>query len=731
MAKRIHLQINGCIQGVGFRPYVFKVAKQLALSGWIKNYAQGVIIEIQGHHADQFVQELTADLPSLVKIKSIQQTQLQPLAEENEFVILESETGILDTLAPPDMVTCQLCLHDLFDTGSRFHHYPFLNCTTCGPRMTILRRLPYDRHQTSMDSFPLCPACEQDYKNPDNRRHHAQGIACADCGPSLSNPIQQIIDDIRRGNIIALKGLGGYQLICDALNSSAVADLRQRKKRLYKPFAIMAANINAVHRIAEINLNEEKLLTSSAGPIVLLRKKFNCLAENIAPNLSTIGVMLPTTPLHHLIFSLGPPFLVVTSGNIQNSPLLADDAVAAQRFQEITDRIVSYNREIVLKMDDSVVQIIDQAPVFIRRARGYVPIPIELAEDIPPTLALGGYLKNTFCITRKNEAFLSQHIGDLNNGAVIKHFHESLEYWLKFLNVKPERIAYDLHPDFYTTHLATDYQLPSVGIQHHHAHLAAVAAEYQINYPCLGLALDGHGYGIDGQSWGGELLWLNHTEFQRLAHLHPLPMPGGNKAAREPWRMAAGILFILNKTAEISKRFSNQTESRLIEQILSTKINCPSTSSCGRLFDAAAALLGIQTHNHYQSQAAMELESLVTLPVTLNNGWSIQENTLNLLPLLSQLLEMDPVSGANLFHGTLISALTDWICFWAQAKQINTILLSGGCFSNKILSEGLLNSLQKKGLIPLTPLLAPPNDGGLSLGQAWIGARIPRISSCV
>lgn len=734
MVARKQIKISGRVQGVGFRPYVYHIAHVLKLSGWVKNAAFGVILEIQGESTSRFIPKLLSNLPALAKIDTIHISHLDIKVNEDQFTIIDSQLGQASTNFSPDVTICSLCLIELFDTKSRFYQYPFLNCTHCGPRLTITKQLPYDRCQTSMAIFPLCQACEHDYKNPSNRRYHAQPIACSQCGPQLSSPMNEIAHYIKQGRIIALKGLGGYQLICDARNETTIATLRLRKQRKDKPFAIMLLNLASINSIANYEKQEEILLTSPERPIVLLPQKPNTLPSNIAPGLSHIGVMLPYTPIHYLLFHalLGNPsghrwidehqstVLIVTSANPGESPILIDNEQSQIELRLIANQIISHDRNIVTRVDDSVLRVVNKAPVFIRRARGYVPTSIKLAHAIPTTLALGGYLKNTFCITRDDEAFLSQHIGDLTNKATRDFFHETLQYLINFLNVKPECIAHDMHPDFYTTFLASEYNLPTFAIQHHHAHLAAVAAEYHIQEPVLGLALDGHGYGLDGGIWGGELFLLNTNHAQRLGHLLPLPIPSGDKAARAPWHMGASMLHVLGLNQEIVKRFSNQPEVALLANLLQ-RIDTPVSSSCGRLFDAAAALLGVHTNTQYEGQAAMKLESLVTKPEIMADGWKIDMHGLSLLPLFKSLLNLDPIVGANLFHGTLIAALADLITAWSREKHINTVLLSGGCFLNKILAEGLITMLAKSQIKALLPKLAPPNDGGIALGQAWIG----------
>lgn len=733
---RVQISIQGRVQGVGFRPCVYKLAQQLGLTGFIQNNSSGVLIEIQGECLSEFIPKLKERLPPLAKINNIQLISLPTNSNETAFKILDSQQGKVNTIITPDACICPECLEELFDPNSRYYRYPFLNCTNCGPRFTITRNLPYDRSQTSMSQFPLCQSCQSDYLNPDNRRYHAQPTACIACGPQLSVSVNEITQRILEGEIIALKGLGGYQLICDARNEEAISKLRIRKNRESKPFALMVANTESAERLVAVSSKAKLVLESKERPIVLLRKRETSLPDVIAPGLNHLGVMLPSTPLHYLLFNsfaggpdycqwfneFHPMILVVTSANIGGEPLIIDDQKAEQGLASIADKIVPYDREIITRADDSVVHFINESPVLIRRSRGYVPEPLKLPYAIPPTLAVGGHLKNTFCITRGDEAFVSQHIGGLNNKATIEFFHESLNHLLRFLAVKPERIAHDLHPDFYTSRFAQEYGIPSYGVQHHHAHLASVAAEYGIQEPVLGLVLDGYGLGSNGEAWGGELLLLEKAASKRIGHFFPIPQPGGEIAAREPWRMAASVLYSLGRGHEISQRFKEQPQAPLLLQLLEKKINCPATSSCGRLFDAVSALLGVELLSHFEGQAAMRLESIVTQPQTLHNGWVINDTVFDMRPTLEFIANTpDPQLGANLFHGTLIAGLTEWVMRICREKRIHMILLSGGCFLNQILAEGLLNSLIKSGIKPLLPKLLPPNDGGISLGQAWIG----------
>lgn len=742
--ERFQISITGQVQGVGFRPHVYRIAHQLDLTGWVQNNAYGVLIEIQGSSTPAFLSQLTTSLPPLARIDEIQTKKIAVAHQENNFKIVQSQPGSARTMISPDTCICSDCLKELFDRQSRYYRYPFLNCTHCGPRLTITRTLPYDRDQTSMDEFPLCLECHTDYSDPTNRRFHAEPTACSNCGPQLSFTITAISQALLDGKIIALKGLGGYQLLCDARNETAISALRERKNREAKPFALMVANTQSASGIVEVDNQVLQLLMSPARPIVLLKQCGEPLPQSIAPGLSHLGIMLPSTPLHYLLFNalLGfpegngwlkqqhPTVLVVTSANLGGHPLIIDDETAHRELSSIADLIVSYNRRIVTRADDSVIRIINNSPVFIRRARGFVPERIKLPHPIPSTLALGAHLKNTFCITRDDEAFVSQHMGSLTNKETIEFFHESLSHWMRFLDVKIERIACDLHPNFYTTQLADQYNLVVVPVQHHHAHLASVAAEHHILKPAVGLALDGYGYGTDGEAWGGELLLLDNANIQRLGSFLPLPLPSGELTAREPWRMAASVLHRLGRNAEIVRRFADKHQASLLSNLFRTHISMPLTSSCGRLFDAASALLGINMISHYEGQAAALLEGLVTQVEVLPNGWYVDNDRFSILPTFAYLLDVNPVRGANLFHGSLIAGLTEWILSSVKRVGTNVVLLSGGCFLNKVLSEGLSNQLIQNGLSVYFPQRLPPNDGGLSLGQAWI-AGTKRIAQCV
>lgn len=727
--KRLRLRVRGAVQGVGFRPYVYGLATRYRLGGFVANDSHGVVIEVEGERASDFVTALPLEKPPLARIDEISVQLIGPVAAD-EFCIRPSEQGRVSTRIVADAATCPDCLGELFDPASRFHLYPFVNCTHCGPRYTIAERLPYDRAATAMKRFAMCAACAAEYADPASRRFHAEAIACPQCGPQLSHGIAEIAAAISAGRIVAIKGLGGYQLLCDARDDEAVARLRQRKHRDQKPFAVMVASRDHVGGIADASAAELALLETTARPIVLMTSHMR-LAGAIAPKLSRIGVMLPVAPIHHLIFEVlntahprsGESWAIVaTSANPGGEPLLIDNHEAELRLSGIADLVVTHDRDIVTRADDSVVMVVAGRTQFIRRARGYVPEPVRLARSVPPILAVGGVLKSTVTVTRGNEAFVSQHIGDLDTAEGVRFFEETVRHLLSTLDVDPVVVVHDLHPNMASSRFAEASGKRLMAVQHHHAHAASVMAEYGVEGPVLALVLDGYGLGSDGGNWGGELLACEGARFRRIGHLAPLMMPGGDRAAREPWRMAASVLHGFSRGDDIASRFAAQPQAAQLAALL-RRSDVPTTTSAGRLFDAVAGLLGVQAVQSYEGEAAMKLEALVRRPRVEAGGWTIGNGVLSLLPLLGRLADgPDPVDGAELFHGTLAAACVDWIGRAARETGITTVALSGGCFLNAILSSEIERSCIAAGLLPLLPRQVPPNDGGLSLGQAWIGA---------
>lgn len=739
-AEALHIRVAGVVQGVGFRPFVWRLAQELGLTGWVRNDAAGVEIHLEGAGTafETFIARLKSEAPPLARVDAVDVTPSEPLRLD-AFRIVESAGGAVVTMIGHDTATCAECLDELFDPTNRRYRHPFITCTHCGPRYTITRRLPYDRPQTSMAVFPLCPDCEREYRDPRDRRFHAETICCPHCGPRLTlcdpagrplagDPIATTLALLRSGRIVAIKGLGGFHLACEATNAAAVATLRARKQREEKPFAVMVGDLEQAARHAKLCAGDTARLAAAERPIVLLEKRTEL--PGVAPGLAQIGLMLPVTPIQYLLFHDAPDMaLVMTSANPHGEPLVIGNDEARERLAGIADAFLLHDRDIVIRCDDSVRRGVG----FIRRARGYVPQAIRLPHPLPPVLAVGGWFKNTICVTRGDEAFVSQHIGDLDNAAACGFFEETVAHLLQILEVRPEVVAHDLHPDFHSTRFAVEFAaahgIPAIGVQHHHAHIASVCAEHGVTTPVLGLALDGVGLGSDGAAWGGELLRVDAAAFERLGHLRPLPLPGGDVAAREPWRMAAAVLHCLGRGEEIKRRFADEPAAGTVAQMLMRGFHCPPTTSAGRLFDAAAGLLGVRRRISFEGQAAMLLEGLAARhgPVApLSGGWCCAaDGSLDLLPLFGWLEDCEDASaGAALFHATFAAALTEWVASFAEATGIHTVAAAGGCLLNRLLAAALRTGLAAHGIALIEAQALPPNDGGLALGQAWVVGRL-------
>jgi hydrogenase maturation protein HypF len=711
--ERLRVHVSGAVQGVGFRPFVFGLAKRYGLSGFVLNDAGGVLAEIEGAAHAAFLSALHREPPVLARIDRVDVTRLPALGRTG-FAIRDSvAAGPGTTRSIPDAATCQSCLDDLFDPTSRFFLYPFVTCTDCGPRFTITREQPYDRANTAMARFAMCADCAADYRDPASRRFHAETIACPACGPRLSHSFEEIAATLSAGGIVALKGIGGFHLFCDATNEQAVVCLRLRKQRPARPFAVMLASDTAP--FAKPTPAERDLLNHAARPIVLVRKGSG-LAPSVSPRLGQVGVMLPSAPVHHLMFHALPhtQALVATSANLAGDPLVISNAAAVQDLSQIADLIVTHDRPILTRADDSVMAVIAGAPAFLRRGRGSVPEAIDLGEDGPTVIAMGAHLKATVCVTRGREAFVSQHVGDLNSAQTLRFYQETVHRLLTELGTRPELVACDLHPDYRSTVMAETLDLPVLRVQHHAAHLAAVAAEHHLRGDLLGVALDGHGYGSDGTPWGGERMHRKDGQWHRQGHLLALALPGGDRAAREPWRMGLAAMIALGRGTEAATRFAHHP----LAAQLARMVAITTTTSMGRLFDAAAALLGVCEVQSYEGQAAMELEALADKPDVLPGGYRIADDILDFTPLLGALLEpgIDVRTGAGLFHGTVIAGLAEWIGRSGQTR----IVLGGGCFMNRVLADGLALALRQRGLVPWLPSRIPANDGGIALGQAAI-----------
>lgn len=748
--RRLQIEIAGLVQGVGFRPFVAQLAARLGLTGTVRNDGRGVVIAAQGMPAilDVFLTALQTESPPLARIERLQSTAL-PLQHESSFVILASSgDGAKVAAITPDAHLCDDCLAELLDPHDRRYHYPFINCTNCGPRFSIITGIPYDRPQTTMAAFPLCPACAAEYRDPASRRYHAQPIACPECGPQLSllsadgsplagDPLAAAVALLRAGQIVAIKGLGGYHLAVDAENDAAVTRLRQRKERDEKPFALMVPSLAAASALAEIRSAEARLLISVERPIVLLTaKEHPTLSLRIAPRNRYLGIMLAYTPLHHLLFVLGAfRALVMTSGNPSDAPIVFEDDQAFAELGTIADAFLLHNRRIHTRIDDSIARVLANKPLLLRRARGYVPRAVLLPVSSPAILALGGELKNTLCLTRNERAYLSQHLGDLGNLESCAAHVAMTQHLQSLLELHPSVVAHDLHPDYQTTRFAES--LPGVqriAVQHHHAHLASCLAENGQCGPALGVIFDGLGYGADGTLWGGEFLLGDLRAFRRVGYFTPTPLPGGDLATREPWRMALAYLQQaygrdyprLPFLQEIAPR-----DEELLVTMIEKGINAPLSSSCGRLFDAVAALVGLRNRISYEGQAAIELEMVAASGDYPPYSFALDSVAAAIVfdpRAMIRAIVADLVAGiptaqiSARFHATLV-AVVGTICVRERAATgISTIALSGGVFQNRLLTEAVIADLERDDFTVLTHSLVPPNDGGLSLGQAAVAA---------
>jgi hydrogenase maturation protein HypF len=797
------VSVRGVVQGVGFRPFVYRLAHDHDLTGWVLNHSGGVEIEVEGPPPalDAFVRDLTAQAPPLARIVGVQVTDAPP----NGYTRFEIRHSVAEEgryqLISPDIATCADCLHELLDPGDRRYRYPFTNCTNCGPRFTIIRDIPYDRPLTTMQPFVMCADCQREYDDPLNRRFHAQPNACPVCGPHVwlevhtgserteeaegmpsTPPVPSLNGDtiaaaarlLLEGAILAIKGLGGFHLACDATNAQAVQTLRARKGRPAKPLAVMMATLDEVRRHCQVLEQEEKLLTSQQCPIVLLRwRDDSTLVRDVAPDNLYLGVMLPYTPLHHILLrDVGRP-LVMTSGNLSEEPIAQNNDEARRRLGLLADAFLMHNRDIYARYDDSVVfsaqcTMLDaqssnlprlrsasklQYPIsttqFVRRARGYAPFPVRLPFQVRQILAVGAELKNTFCLTRDDFAFLSQHIGDMENLETLEHFETTVALYEHLFRIEPEIIAYDLHPDYLSTQYAvrnTQHIIPSlprevarIPIQHHHAHIAACLADngwLPGDGPVIGVAWDGTGYGLDGHIWGGEFFVGDYRGFRRTAYLEYLPMPGGDAAIRHPWRLALGYVYSLTGIPPILPGLGDQ-EMRIVCRQVDRHLNTPLTSAAGRLFDAVAALVGAQSGQQvtYEAQAAIELEMLATqwAAASLRQDepaafpFDVEQGNAGAIVRLRGLLQaiqiavvegMSPAEIGWRFHRTMAELIAAVCRQIASKTGLQTVALSGGCFQNRLLLTLTVPRLEQAGFRVLLHRQVPCNDGGLSLGQA-------------
>jgi hydrogenase maturation protein HypF len=714
---RRRIRVRGVVQGVGFRPFVFRLATRERLAGFVLNDGEGVVVEVEGPATvlDSFAEALEHEAPVLARVAALTVESVAVLGETG-FAVAESRPAGRIALVPPDVATCDACLTELFDPGDRRYRYPFLNCTDCGPRFTIVTGVPYDRPSTTMAGFPLCAECRREYENPLDRRFHAEPIACPACGPSLSVPLEEAVAVLRDGGIVAVKGLGGFHLACDAASEGAVARLRARKGREEKPLAILTTEPET---LAEPDSAELELLRSPVRPIVLVRRRAQApIAEAVAPGSPWLGLMLPYSPLHHLLAAdTGRP-LVLTSGNLTDEPIAFTDEDAARRLGPIADLVLGHDRPIHRRCEDSVVR--SRFPV--RRSRGFAPAAIPLPLPAPgPLVAAGAELKATFCVVRGAEAFLSAHLGDLSTEDAYAAFRADLALYLDMLGVEPTAIACDLHPDYLATRWAWEQGLPVVEVQHHHAHAAACLAEHGETAPALAVVLDGTGFGTDGAIWGGEVLRVDLETFERVAHLEPMPLPGGEAAVREPWRVAAACL-------ELADRRVPWPAWDDVRQSLG--VNAPLSSGAGRLFDAVSALLGVRERVTYEGQAAIELEQLAADVPAAPYACRVEDGVVHGVDLVAAAHEdllrgRDRAEIAAAFHEGVAAAFAS-ACLAAGSDR--TVVLSGGCLQNLRLLGSLRGRLEDAGRRVLSHSLVPPNDAGVSYGQAAVAAA--RLASC-
>jgi len=720
------------VQGVGFRPFVAKLAERLHISGFVRNTEAGVEIEAEGAALETFLAELRSGAPALARIAEIELADLDA-RHTTGFEILRSAAPAGDFgLVPPDIATCHDCLRDFTQPDNRRYRYPFTNCTNCGPRYTIIRDVPYDRAATTMAGFRMCRACDAEYHDPSDRRYHAQPNACAECGPQISDSLDHVREWLRAGEVVAIKGLGGYHLACDASNREAVRRLRERKKRGDKPFAVMVRGLAEADRLCAVSAAERALVTGPRRPIVLLRKKPEGDLPDVAPRNPNLGLMLPYTPLHHLLFE-GASFdaLVMTSGNLSEEPIVSREEDLA-RLAGLADRFLTHNRPIRTAVDDSVVRVFRGRPMVLRRSRGYAPAPIDLGRAVPDLAAAGGELKNTFSLTTGHYAILSQHIGDLENYETLLFFRETLDHMRRFFRVRPEAVAHDLHPGYLSTRAAMEMDLPRIGVQHHHAHLASCMAEHRLEGKTIGVAFDGTGYGTDGAIWGGEVLVCDYARFERRYHLRYVPLAGGDAGAREPWRAALAYLRDAGLAAADAPALEavDGRKLRAVERMIERRVQTVNTSSCGRLFDAVSALLGVCLENRYEAEAAMELEAAAEgggphFGFELNGEEIDMRQTIRELMAAQRAGEAATAIAAR-FHGTLARAIAA-ACIEVRASDgLRRVCLSGGSFQNMRLLEGTIGELEQAGFEVYWHSEIPPNDGGISLGQAAIASALVR-----
>ncbi|MCX8123024.1 MAG: carbamoyltransferase HypF [Spirochaetes bacterium] len=748
MTTHYHIQVKGIVQGVGFRPFVYNIAVSHNLCGSVSNNTEGVTIHLEGPESEiqKCIEIIRTNPPPLAQIIDIHIEKLPPDGFTH-FSILESTTTTTrDVFIPPDVAICPECLSDFFDMGNRRYHYPFTTCTHCGPRFSIIQDIPYDRENTAMNPFIMCSECQREYTNPRDRRFHTQPNACATCGPhivlcdSSGNILQTQFDDIiihlqkiLRTHIVALKSVGGYHLACDATNDECVKLLRQRKQRPFKPFAIMVSSLEFLETFCTVTNKEKELLQSKERPIVLVQLQKNIISPYVAPGLSYIGVMLPYTPFQYMLFHNNTQSIyVMTSANISDEPIIYKDDDAFERLHSIADYFVTYNREILSHTDDSVMYVVDEKPYFVRRSRGFVPAPLFIKQTPVHILATGGDLKNSFALARNNVTVVSQYLGDLSTPWGNELYKKTIAHYCKIFDFEPQSIVHDLHPNYFTTMYAHEYKergMLTVGVQHHHAHIASVCEEHKLYEPVIGIAFDGTGYGTDHTLWGSEFLIADTTSFTRAAHFDYFGLPGGENAIKDPWKI--GLSLLMSGTIDDKNFFTEKKEKDFVKEIIYKNINCPLTCSIGRLFDGVAAILGIAHHISTEAQAAMLLEEYAlhalndttTFTVPIKEDASLVIDTSYIIREIITMYEANiPVTAiAMRFHRAIADVTIATALKLKDLYNINKIVLSGGVFHNRILLHLISTGLQKKSFDVYIPQKLPCNDGGIALGQIAIG----------
>lgn len=739
-SKAYLIYITGLVQGVGFRPFIYRIALNNNILGWVENNNEGVTIHAEGieNQIKNFILSIQSQKPVAASIASLSVKETISKNYSNFSIRKSSSFSQLVTEVSPDIAVCNDCLDDLITQSHRIS-YPFINCTNCGPRFSIIHALPYDRHQTTMQPFKMCAVCNGEYENILDRRFHAQPIACNHCGPVYHIENQNIENDqipvyiakaIDAGKIIAMKGTGGYNFICDAYNELAVSTLRERKRREMKPFAVMCADLRTIEISFDLNNSETKSLTSWRRPIVLLKnKKF--LAPSVSPNLNTTGIILPYMPIHYQIFDhLATKAIIFTSGNLTDEPVCISDSIASDELSKIADILVSYNRDIFNRSDDSVVFIATEKERIIRRSRGYVPSPIDLSFDTEGIFAAGAELTNTFTLGKGTQVIFSQHIGDLQNAETLAFYEESYNRFSKLFRFDCQLVASDMHPDYLSSNFARRLKLPIIEIQHHHAHIASCMAEHNVNEKVIGIAFDGTGYGDDGTIWGGEFFICDYIGYERKFYFDPVPLPGGDKVTKYPWRTAVSYLYkylgsdILDTDLPFLALI-DKTEIEFVKQMIAEDLNCPKSSGAGRLFDAVAALSGLCTTSNYHAEAPMRLESIIEINCKGKYIYHIEGKRIIFYKMFYQILK-DIKRDATValisakFHNTIVSLILDLSKQLRKETSINKVVLSGGTFQNKYLLEMTEILLRMEGFTVYSHEKVPSNDGGIALGQLAI-----------